>query len=185
MANGISCAFFAGKNLIYGQKEKNLFKEGIGGIQTVRTVDSAAKSGLINIPHAPIFSKITAYLKKILYPLIILSGVYNTIKSEDRIKTGFEQAGGISFMYAFETCYEKLINPLEKNLLNNPNIKNNKLLKTGIYILKGLGFVCASLGGYSTGSKLANTAVSKYRKINADKKENETYVNIFDDVALI
>ena len=64
MANGISCAFFAGKNLIYGQKEKNVFKEGIGGIQTVRTVDSAAKSGLINIPNAPILSKITAFLKK-------------------------------------------------------------------------------------------------------------------------
>ncbi len=185
MANGISCAFFAGKNLIYGQKEKNVFKEGIGGIQTVRTVDSAAKSGLINIPNAPILSKITAFLKKILYPLIILSGVYNTIKSEDKIKTGFEQAGGISFMYTFERCYEKIINPLEKKLINSPNARNNKFLKAGIYILKGAGFVCSSLAGYTLGSKLADTAVNKYRENNTAIKENESYVNIFDDIALL
>ena len=63
MPNGISCAFFAGKNLIYGQKENNIFKEGIAIAQTVRTVDSMAQAG-IKIPNASGIGKMAKLGKK-------------------------------------------------------------------------------------------------------------------------
>lgn len=163
MPNGISCAYFAGKNLIYGQKEKNVFKEGIAGIQTTRTIDSAAQSGVLKIPYAKPLSEITRVLKKLLYPLIILSGVYNTIKSDDKVKTGVQQAGGISSMYVFEKLAEKGLNIIDNKLRSTNIIKNNKKLSVGLYIVKGLTFIAASLSGYNLGSKVSGIAVDKIR----------------------
>lgn len=170
MPNGISCAYFAGRNLIYGKKEENIFKQGIGAIQTTRTVNSAAQSGLLKIKNAPILSQITKVIKKLLYPLIIGSGIYNTVKSDDKVRTGASQGLGIGTMYTFEQIYERLTFNIEKNLLKNPAIRNNKLLRSGVYILKGLGFVGASLGGYEIGSKTAEKTVDTFR---ARKKAKE------------
>ena len=165
MANGISCAFFAGRNLIYGQKEGNAFKEGIAVVQTARTVDSAAKSGLIVTKYAKGLDILASIGKKIVYPLIILSGTYNTMRSQDKIKTGAEQATGIATMYAFEKAADKGLKIVEDKLMKNPTIKNNKALRTGVYIAKGMGFVAASLLGYEVGSKAATKAVQKLRNI--------------------
>lgn len=171
MPNGISCAFFAGRNLVYGKKEGNIFKQGIGAIQTTRTVDSAAQSGLLQIKGAPFLNQVTKVIKKLLYPLIIGSGIYNTIKAEDKTRTGASQAGGIGTMYLFEQVAEKGLVNAEKSLLKNPTIKNNKLLRSGVYVLKGLGFVAASLGGYEVGSKVAEKAVDTFRNSKQTKAE--------------
>lgn len=198
MPNGISCAYFAGKNLIYGQKEKNVFKEGIAGIQTTRAIDSAAQAGILKIPHANTLTKITGTIKKCLYPLIILSGAYNTIKSEDKVKTGCQQASGIASMYAFEKVAEKGLNFIDKNLRSTNTVKNNKKLSASLYILKGISFVCASLAGYDLGSKIAGKSVDKIRNKNeiinspdieteknnnenADKSSDSQKENTFED----
>lgn len=191
MPNGISCAFFAGKNIIYGKKENNIFKEGIGGAQTARTIDSAAQAGLIKVPCASGISKAAKIAKKIVYPLIIMSGIYNTIKAEDKVKTGFNQAGGITTMCLFEMAAEKGLNSIERKLINSNIIKNNKLLGIGLYAIKGLAFVTASLCGYSIGSKTADKAVDKIRmkhSSNTDNKKEETAdlqeTNIFENMEL-
>lgn len=181
MPNGISCAYFAGKNLIYGQKENNVFKEGIAGIQTTRTIDSAAQAGVLKVPFSGTLNKVTLAIKKLLYPLIILSGAYNTIKSDDKVKTGIQQAGGISSMYVFEKFAEKGLNKIEKKFCSTNTIKNNKKLSVGLYILKGLAFISASLTGYNLGNKFATKAVDTIR--NSKQEQNPASTTKNEDIS--
>ena len=178
MPNGISCAYFAARNHIYGKKEDNPFKKGIAGVQASRTVDAVTKTGLIKGPvGAPItnfFNGVASIGRKIVYPLIIGSGIYNTIKSDDKLKTGSSQALGISTMYAFEQVTEKLLNRISSSLNNNSKFTNNKYLKGLWYFTKGMTFVAASLGGYNVGSKAGETFVDEYRKSKSfPSKDNE------------
>ena len=183
MPNGISCAYFGARNHIYGQKEKNMFKEGIAGAQTARTIDTVAKTGVIKGPLASpvisIFDKAAAVARKIVYPLIIASGVYNTAIAEDKVKTGASQASGIATMYAFEQIAEKGLKKINNKLANTKIVQNNKAARIALYIAKGLTFVAASLSGYNLGSKSAEKIVDKAR----DKKEeiNINQENIFSD----
>ena len=131
MPNGVSCAYFAARNHIYGKSEKNVFKEGIAGIQSVRTVDavtsSATASKFVSEPIKGFFSNLAAIGRKIVYPLIIASGVYNTVKAEDKVKTGVMQGAGISTMYAFETLCEKGLKQLNKKVMSTNFVKNKQL----------------------------------------------------------
>ena len=103
MPNGISCAFFAARNHIYGHNEHNVFKEGIAGCQTIRTADAVADAVAhtgtvaksVAKPVSGFLGKAAKYARKIVYPLIIASGIYNTVKSDDKVKTGAMQVGGI------------------------------------------------------------------------------------------
>ncbi len=183
MPNGISCAYFAARNHIYGKKEHNLFKEGIAGAQTARTIDTVAKTGVIKgplaSPVANIFDKAAAVARKIVYPLIIASGVYNTAIAEDKVKTGASQASGIATMYAFEQIAEKGLKKINNKLANTKIVQNNKAARIALYIAKGLTFVAASLSGYNLGSKSAEKIVDKAR----DKKQVTSIEekNIFSD----
>ena len=172
MPNGISCAYFAARNHIYGKQEDNPFKEGIAGIQTARTIDAVAKTGAIKGPFAaPVsnfFNGAATIGKKIVYPLIIGSGIYNTIKSDDKVKTGTTNALGISTMYCFEVVAEKGLNKLTTLLSKSDKFTNNKFAKTAWYVAKGLAFVAASLGGYNVGSKAAETFIDEYRRTKSD-----------------
>ncbi len=173
MPNGVSCAFFAGKNLIYGQKEGNVFKEGIAAAQTARTVDSAAKAGVIKAP-LEITGKAAKLACKIVYPLIIMSGIYNTVKADDKVKTGAAQAGGIASMYAFEQTAERGLNSICKKISESGCVKNNKAARAALYVAKGAAFVAASLAGYNFGSKAACGVVDAVRNKKSDnliKKE--------------
>ncbi len=168
MPNGVSCAYFAARNLVYGKKEENVFKEGIAGAQTARTIDTFTQTGILRgTPIAPakgIFSKAAAVARKIVYPLIIASGIYNTAKADDKVKTGTSQASGIATMYAFEQIAEKGLNSINKKLMNTNFAQNHKLARMGIYIAKGAAYAAASLSGYSVGSKGAEHIVDKIRK---------------------
>lgn len=171
MPNGISCAYFAARNFVYGKKEENVFKEGIAGAQTARTIDTVTRTGVLRgTPIAPakgIFSKAAAIARKIVYPLIIASGIYNTAKSDDKVKTGISQASGIATMYTFEQLAEKGLNTLNKKLMNTNFAQNHKLARIGIYVAKGAAFAAASLSGYSAGSKGAEHIVDKIRKTDS------------------
>jgi len=176
MPNGISCAYFAARNHLYGQKEHNVFKEGIAGAQTARTIDTITKTGFVKGPVAKplskFFGKAAAIARKIVYPLIIASGVYNTVKADDKVRTGASQAAGIGVMYMFEQIAEKGLNKLNQAALNTDVVKNNKYLRAGVYILKGLSFVAASLAGYNAGSKAGEIVIDKFRDIRqSDKTE--------------
>lgn len=193
MPNGVSCLFFAGKNLIYGQKEKNTFKEGIGVIQTVRGADflatanasqshvsaaTAAASSSTTIAKNPVtvvLGKSAQFLKRILYPLFIASGVYNTVKSDDKVKTGACQASGIGMMFAGEQLAEKGLIKLEKMIKSKPIATKSLPIKIAWYITRGLAFAGASMLGYSAGNKIAEKSVDSIRSIknNNDKTNNE------------
>ena len=204
MPNGVSCAYFAARNFIYGSKEDNLFKEGIGAVQTARTFDAIANvsgSVLANAPKVTqlkkALSKIAACGRKIVYPLIIASGIYNTAKSKDKVKTGITQGIGIGTMYAFETAAEKGLNAINCRLRQSEAFKNNKYLRMLWYIAKGTGFVIASLTGYNTGSKMGEKATDIVRKhitksaeydynlpVDPDLKEENIESTLFSDMQL-
>ncbi len=173
MPNGVSCAYFAARNYVYGKKEQNVFKEGIAGAQTARTINAVTKTGIIKNSFGlpAFFEKAASIAQKIVYPLIIASGVYNTVKSDDKIKTGSEQAAGIATMYAFEKAAEKGLNKIDKCISNSNVFNKNKFTKIGWYILKGAAFAGASLLGYSTGSKGAGAAVEKIRQTGIKPNE--------------
>lgn len=177
MPNGISCAVFAARNHIYGKKEQNIFKEGIAHAQTARTIDSVTKTGVLKGPVAtPVtnfFGKAAAIARKIVYPLIIGSGIYNTIKSDDKVKTGASQAAGIATMYAFEQVAERGIKSVSKKLETTNTVKTNKYARAGLYVLKGLTFVGASLTGYNVGSKAGEKMVDDARAKSNNKVENK------------
>ena len=179
MPNGVSCAFFAARNHIYGHNEHNIFKEGIAGCQTIRTADAVTKaaSATKNVP-APVTSflgKAAKYARKIVYPLIIASGIYNTVKSDDKVKTGAQQAGGIATMYAFEQVAEKSLKFLNNKLQDTSFVKGNKYAKYGLYVAKGMAFVAASILGYNTGSHVAEKIVNKAVLAELEKIENRSY----------
>ena len=184
MPNGISCAYFAARNYIYGQKEHNMFKEGIAGAQTARTIDTVAKTGVIKgalaSPINNLFSKAAAIAKKIVYPLIIASGIYNTVISDDKVKTGASQATGIATMYSFEKIAEKGLKNINNKLANTNIVKKNKAARIGLYIAKGLSFVVASLTGYNIGSKSAEKIIDKVRAKKNDE-QNLDDENIFNN----
>ncbi len=207
MPNGISCAYFAARNFIYGTKENNLFKEGIAAAQTIRTADAACNASRIvedaanaanavnasaaaaaNVsPIAKFLSKGAAIARKILYPLIIASGVYNTVKSDDKVRTGVSQAAGIATMCAFENTLayvqkkaipklvEKYGSKVPKNIAKIASkglnfLNTNKYGKIAKYILQGILFATVSMGGYNTGSKIAEKIVDKHRS-SKNKKD--------------
>lgn len=173
MPNGISCACFAIRNHRTAQTTNNAFREGIAAIQTVRTVDAASKINAIQNsalkPALPILSKITAVLRKCLYPLIIGSGVYTTMKSDDKVRTGFSQATGIGAMYCSEKVAEKALKVVDKKVADLKGSKYHKAIKTGWYVLKGLTYLSASLGGFKLGSKVAGKSVDTVRNLKGEK----------------
>ncbi len=180
MPNGVSCAFFAARNHIYGHSEHNVFKEGIAGCQTVRTIDSLTSTKTIQnaVPMAKTTSgfwgKAAKFARKIVYPLIIASGIYNTAKAKDKVKTGAVQAGGIATMFTFETVAEAALKKIANNLLSKPVCQNHKAARIAVYAAKGLAFVGASLLGYTVGSNGAEKIVDNIRAKKADSTKKET-----------
>ena len=179
MPNGVSCLYFAGKNFIYGKKEGNVFKDGIGVIQSVRGADFLASDNVVNVAGAatkasknPVFGMLgtaAKTLKKILYPLIIVSGIYNTAKSKDKVKTGASQATGIGMMYGLEQVAERALVCLEKKIFANEALKNNKKARIAWYIARGIAYATASLTGYKTGNKITGKLIDNIRNKKAKK----------------
>ncbi len=182
MPNGISCAYFAALNHENGLKHDNIFREGVAVAQTARTIDAitasqtVACSPMLNgvlSPIKPVFSKLAALSRKIIYPLFIMSTALTTLKSKDKVKTGISQSTGLICMSLMENMEVKGIKKLEKLISKKVNL-SNKYLRYGWYILKGLCFITASMGGYTMGNKVAGKAVDIARKLfkKQDNKEN-------------
>ncbi len=190
MANGVSCAFFAARNIVNGTKEKNVFKEGIGVAQTIRTADAAASVAVKSAPLKKVISGSAKFCRAILYPLIWVSALFNTIKSKDKVKTGVSQSAAIGTMYTFEKLVDKhVIQNIEKN--HASEFKANK--KTAIlwYIARGLIFAATSMTGYTLGSKIGGASVDAIRG-KSDNKNKDTFVSmpkidnadVFDEILL-
>ncbi len=179
MPNGISCAYFAAKNFIIGKKDDNIFRTGIAGAQTARTLNCVSKSApIINNASKPAkaLNKIAAFARKIVYPLIIASGVYTTAKSDDKIKTGTSQAAAITTMYCSEKAAEKILKNLSKKIPKYTTNSSNKYAKVIYYILKGCFYASASILGYDLGNKSGKFAVDKIRALkchNNTENNNE------------
>lgn len=110
-------------------------------------------------------------------PLIYASGVYKTLTSDEKLKTGIIQLGAISTMRLGERFMsanmEKVIN--EKNITDfakkHKNVTGLKsicdsILKSGnankfAAALKGIAFVCTSMASYAVGEKLAVGAAKR------------------------
>ena len=203
MPNGISCAYFAIKSYKVAKEDENVFRGGIAGIQTVRTLD-AVSSAIGALPAAsvmslggkaakasapvgasfgstlpPICHKAGKFLsgmakfgRKLVYPLIVLSGILNTARAEDKVKTGVSQASGIGLMYASETIAEKFLNPITHKIESSAK----PWVKGAWAVARGLIYVGASLGGYDIGNKFASSIVDKVRghKLKKTKEKFET-----------
>lgn len=219
MPNGVSCAYFAVKNHETGRKDNNIFREGIAGIQGIRTLNAATalatpvlmaglaeksrrrfKEGSLPVKFIDGLSNhmegirtnvssVANTGKKIVYPLIICSGILNTVRSEDKVRTGCSEAGGISVMYLFENAAEQGLNKLQS--FCSSHYSNNKAIKVLLPFVKGFAFICASLLGYSLGSEGAKSMVDKLRsnkKGNVDKTDNSKTDNqpnsIFDTMKM-
>ena len=194
MPNGVSCAYFAAKNLKVGIKEKNIFRDGIAGIQTARTADAAVKSvsqTTSSITQSAAFTasknilgKVASVAKKFLYPLIICSGIYNTAKSNDKVKTGVSQASAIGLMFGMEQLAEKTF---LKKIDQRVSTTQNKKLKVGWYVLKGLTYAACSLTGYDVGNKVGQKFIDKIRGVKQSKNSSVSnrQVNDEEDLAKI
>ena len=190
MPNGVSCAYFALKNYKIGKKDSDAFRTGIAGAQTARVVNCAANAvPAINSTSKPvrIVGKIASCAKKIVYPLIIASGAYRTFKADDKVKTGVSQGSAITTMFLSEQAAERVLKIVDKKALNTSAVKNNKYLKIGYSVLKGLSYAAASIFGYEAGNKLGNSAVDKVRQkkeTNEAKDEINNYMEneVFDDI---
>ena len=187
MPNGVSCAYFAVKNYSYGKQNNDIFRDVIAGAQTARTVDSIAQGAKVSSPFSSGINKLAKFAKKIVYPLIILSGAYTTFKSDDKLKTGSEQALGISTMYSSELIAEKLLKSFENKFKNSSKVSNNLFAKFLFYFLKGSTFIAASMLGYSAGKNIGANLVdiirnkqNLHKSINIDYKPDLTN-NVYDD----
>ena len=179
MPNGVSCAYFAALNHENGLKHDNIFREGVAVAQTARTIDAITASqtvacspllnGVFN-PIKPIFSKLAAISRKIIYPLFIMSTALTTLKSKDKVKTGISQSTGLICMSLMENLEVKGIKKLETIISKKVNL-SNKYLRYGWYILKGLSFITASMTGYTLGNKAAGKTVDVVR--NTIKKHKD------------
>lgn len=190
MANGVSCAFFAARNIVNGTKEKNVFKEGIGVAQTIRTADAAASVAIKSASVKKVLSGSANFCKAILYPLIWVSALFNTIKSKDKVKTGVSQSAAIGTMFAFEKLIEKnVISTFEKN--HAAALKTNTKMSILWYILRGIIYASTSMAGYMLGSKAGETSVNLLRGKKEDKSDdtfvnnqNDDKENVFDEIEL-
>lgn len=109
--------------------------------------------------------------RKLVYPLIALSGVLNTIRSKDKVKTGVSQATGIGLMYAAETVAEKLLVPLSRTIENKCATK--PALKALWAVARGIVYVSASLSGYEIGNRIAAASVDKIRANKLEKTKEK------------
>ena len=175
MPNGVSCAYFALKNYKIGKKDENLFRTGIAGAQTTRTIDCVTKATPI-IKETSLISKFfgraAALARKIVYPLIIGSGVYTTFKSDDKVKTGVSQGLGIASMYSCERVAERILKSLESKILNSKSAQSSKPLRIATYVLKGCAYAASSIFGFNVGNKIGSKTVDSFRNLtsgNANK----------------
>lgn len=183
MPNAVSSAYFAVKNYEIGKKDDNIFRTGIGAIQTSRVINSVQKTANI----APNFgSGAVSFMTKLLYPLIIASGTFSTIMSEDKVKTGVSQVGSISFMYMFEKVAESILKIADKAITNTKFMQKGDIKSKAAYlawkILKGASFAAASLSGYNIGNNTMNNIVDKHRA--KKESENKQDSNIFSEMSL-
>ena len=99
-----------------------------------KVVNNVANTGeAVTRPITKFFSRAAKFARRIVYPLIIASGAYNTARAKDKVKTGAMQAGGIGTMYLFEQYAEKNLLNISKNLLNKPFFQNHKVAKIALY----------------------------------------------------
>lgn len=131
------------------------------------------------------------FASKAVNPLICVSGGIKVLAAEDKDREFINQFYALSTMFAFEKTAKLFLTPEGNNLLAKKGINNKvvksiikfvskydgmakapgapKYLKFGVPAIKALTFICASIAGYSLGSKAAG-------KINEslDKQKNPT-----------
>ena len=193
---------FCGKKYCKRHERKNIFKEGIGVAQTIRSADAAcmaaanaangankavAEAAISTVqsaatvtklsPIANLLNKGAIIAKKLLYPLICLSAAYNTYKSKDKIKTGVSQSAAIATMLTFEKLTEKHIITNFENSINSV-LKSNKKTAKLWAVIRGIIFATASIAGYTLGSKIGEKSVNIVRNKFDDNS------NVFDEILL-
>ncbi len=158
------------------------------GIFFLRNVDKAAKGNpvragvaacngtkvLNSIYKTSAMNTAASVAGKVVNPLIVASGVYSVIKSDDKVKTAVKEGLGISGMFFLEKQMKsgKLGQQVSKGAkwVMEKLSKNAKTQSIGAKILCGLAFVGASIAGYDIASKAGESAVDILRKHKAQKQ---------------
>lgn len=149
---------------------------------TAKTANSATKAFQELAKECKVIDyagKAAKWATKNVNPLICASSVIKTATSDDKVGTGFSEAGGLAGMFAGEGMMklhlDKVFN--EKNVTKIANtVKDTKglkgiakfLLKSGnsskvAAIAKGITFVCGSITSYNMGQKLAEGYCDKFK----------------------
>lgn len=129
--------------------------------------------------------KVLNFTSNYINPLITLTGAVKVMTADDKTEAAIRESLGLGTMFAAEAAAKRLIGmpvikkiegkrvavPREGLYKRNPFVDKqvialkdycntrtfcNKSLKFLPGMLKGLGFVCASIAGYKVGTKLAN-----------------------------
>lgn len=93
-----------------------------------------------------------SWATKHVNPMIAVSGVVKTIRSEDKLSTGITETSALGTMFAGEKLVNCVLEALSKCNFKNPAIAKifNKNTKIGA-IVHGVLFVAGSIASYSLG----------------------------------
>lgn len=140
--------------------------------------------------------KAVKWATKNVNPLICASGVVKVAVSDDKVGTAINETGALAGMFAGEGIAKRVL-PLvfnEKNITSAAKTIGKAeflkpvsefLLKSGnsskaAAILKGIAFVCASIGSYSIGQKLAHPYAERVKAglgIKTEEKPDTKKIN--------
>lgn len=187
MSNGVSCAISAYRNAKSAKKHKNIFKAGVAIGQTCRTIDAAMQlsfiSNTIGEKATTISGGIANTCDKILYPLRISSCIAQTIKSEDKVKTGFSSIIGILTMYLSEKIIGTQLKKFYQKINKLPNTKLNISLKTIRCIMQGTIYSASGILGHDIGCKITEKIITNHRQRKNEKildKAIQNYIKLYE-----
>lgn len=187
MSNGVSCAISAYRNAKSAKKQKNIFKTGVAIGQTCRTIDAAMQlsfiANTVGTKATTVSGGIANTCDKILYPLRISSCIAQTIKSEDKVKTGFSSILGILTMYLSEKTVGTQLKKVYQKINKLPNTKSNIMLKTIWCVMQGTIYASSGTFGHDIGCKITEKIINDHRQRKNEKildKAIQNYIKLYE-----
>ena len=138
--------------------------------KTTKSAVTAIKTAGANSSVFEYAAKGVNFASKHVNSLICVSAGVKVYQSEDKVRTGVEQAGALTSMFAVERAMKdhghmiKEIKGVDKVIEKVMKFsQSNKKFKALPAILKGIGFVAGSMTGYFMGEKAAHVLVGAPR----------------------
>lgn len=175
----MSSCFNAPASIIFSIRNADKFQHGdvgrgpVAGLQLINGIAKginhydnkftrSAKSAVSVFEQASKNSKVLDYAGKAVKwgckyvnPLLCVSGAIKVLRSDDKVNTAISETTALAAMFAGEGIFKASNKGIEALL------KTNNLGGKFGSIIKGLLFVCTSVGSYSLGQKLGKSFTTK------------------------